>query len=131
MKPERRFRQSVTRYLEGVYVWAINDSWHAGVPDHYYSGPGADLWAEYKFFPTDKKQFDLTRPPKSPKLTRQQQNWLNSRYKEGRQVWVIVGMPSGGIILRGQTWMLPNKVEHLMSRKEIAAAITHAVSPRL
>jgi len=104
-------------------VWAINDSWHAGVPDHYYSGQNGDLWAEYKYFPKDRASFDLTRPPKSPKLTRVQQHWLNTRYDEGRAVYVIVGMPSGGIILTDKTWLKPVIVEQLLTRREIADEI--------
>jgi len=123
MKPERRFRQSVTKHLKSIYVWAINDSWHAGVPDHYYSGQNGDLWAEYKYFPTDRAKFDLTRPPKTPKLTRVQQNWLNQRHDEGREVRVIVGMPSGGVILINKEWLKPVIVEHLLTRQEIAAEI--------
>lgn len=123
MKPERRFRQSITKYLKSIYVWAINDSWHAGVPDHYYSGSGGDLWAEYKYFPTDRTKFDLTRPTKTPKLTRVQQNWLNQRHDEGRTVRVIVGMPSGGVILMNKEWLEPVIVEHILTRKEIAEEI--------
>jgi hypothetical protein len=123
LKPERRFRQSVTKFLRSIYCWSINDSWHAGVPDHYYSGPSADLWAEYKYFPKDKPGFDLTRPPKSPKLTRIQQNWLNSQYDRGRHVWVIVGFPGGGVILQDKAWMEPVIVEHLLTRQEIADEI--------
>jgi len=123
LKPERRFRQSVTKHLKSIYVWAINDSWHAGVPDHYYSGAGGDLWAEYKYFPTDRAKFDLTRPTKTPKLTRVQQNWLNQRHDEGREVRVIVGMPSGGVILMNKEWLEPVIVEHIMTREEIAREI--------
>jgi hypothetical protein len=123
LKPERRFRQSVTKFLKSIYVWAINDSWHAGVPDHYYSGPGGDLWAEYKYFPTDKSKFDLTRPEKTPKLTRIQQNWLNSRHDEGRTVRVIVGFPSGGVILQDKEWMEPVEIQVMLSRQEIANEI--------
>lgn len=129
MKPERRFRQSITRYLAGTcYVWSINDSWQAGVPDHYYSGLGGDLWAEYKYFDTDRRHFCLTNPPKRPKLTRQQQLWLNKRYDEGRNVWVIVGMPSGGVILRHKMWMMPVDSVQLLSREEIANEILNSVS---
>ena len=123
MKPERRFRQSVTRHLPSLYKWSINDSWHAGVPDHYYSGHGGDLWAEYKYFPTDRASFDLTRPPKNPKLSRLQQAWLNDRHDEGRTVRVIVGMPSGGVILQDKEWMQPVTVYHILTREEIAAEI--------
>lgn len=123
MKPERRFRQSITKHLHGLYIWAINDNYHAGVPDHYYSGVSGDLWVEYKYFPTDRVKFDLTRPPKTPKLSRGQQHWLNRRNQEGREVWVIVGMPSGGVILYDQAWMQPVIVEHLLTREEIAAEV--------
>jgi len=105
-------------------MWSINDSWHAGVPDHYYSGNKADLWAEYKYFPTDRDSFNLNKPAKTPKLTRQQQLWLNSRYDEGRNVWVIVGMPSGGVILMNKEWMEPIGVCTLLTRQEIANEIS-------
>jgi len=81
------------------------------------------MWAEYKYFSTDRAKFDLTRPEKKPKLTRQQQHWLNSRYDEGREVWVIVGMPSGGVILYDKWWMEPVIVEHIYTREEIAREI--------
>jgi len=103
-----------------MYIWAINDSWHAGVPDHYYSGPSGDLWAEYKYLPKDVTKFDLTRPPKSPKLSRLQQSWLNLRHDEGRKVCVIVGMPSGGVILHSPEWMAPVTIDRVLTRREIA-----------
>lgn len=106
-----------------LYIWAINDSWHAGVPDHYYSGSKTDLWVEYKFYPTDRELFDLSKSEKNPKLSCLQQNWLNARYKEGRNVWVIVGMPSGGVILRNQDWTHKVTITRLLSRKELAQEI--------
>lgn len=104
-------------------MWAINDSWHAGVPDHYYSGKGGDLWAEYKYFPTDKAKFNLALPEKTPKLTRIQQNWLNSQHDRGRTVCVIVGMPGGGVMLFDKRWLEPIEVDRLLSREEIAKEI--------
>lgn len=127
MKPEHRFRQSIVKHLKGVYVWSIHDSYQAGVPDHYYSAHGADLWAEYKFFKTDRDSFNLLLPTKTPKLSRLQQNWLQSRHDEGRTVWVIVGMPSGGVILYGDEWNKGEiRVATLLSRKQIAAEIMQA-----
>lgn len=125
MKPERRFRQSITKHLvhEPIYVWAIHDSYHVGIPDHWYSGNSGDLYCEYKYFPTDRTQFDLTKPDKTPKLTRAQQNWLNNRHDEGRTVRVIVGMPTGGIILQDKEWLKPVLVEHIYTREEIAREI--------
>ena len=123
MKPERRFRQSVTQHISNVYVWPVNDTFHAGIPDHYYSGIRGDLWAEYKYFPTNRDRFDLLKPVRSPRLTQRQQRWLNDRHDEGRRVWVIVGMPSGGIILMNKEWMEPVEVQALMSREQIAREI--------
>jgi hypothetical protein len=109
--------------LKNLYHWSINDSYHAGIPDHYYSGAGGDLWVEYKYFPTDRDYFDLTLPSKTPKLTVRQQHWLNKRHEEGRHVWVIVGMPSGGVILMEKEWLRPVKVQALLNRKQIAQEI--------
>ena len=81
------------------------------------------MWAEYKYFPTDRDSFTLLKPEKTPKLSRPQQHWLNSRYDEGREVVVIVGMPNGGVILRDKAWMHAVEVECLLSRKEIASRI--------
>ena len=123
MNPERRFRTSVNKHLRSIYKWAVHDTYEPGVPDQYYSGSHGDLWAEYKYLPKDVTKFDLTRPFKSPKLSRTQQLWLNNRREEGRRVCVIVGMPSGGVILVDDTWMAPFFVEQLLTRKEIAAEI--------
>lgn len=38
-------------------------------------------------------------------------------------MWVIVGMPRGGVILYDKTWMEPVIVEHLLTREEIAEHI--------
>lgn len=125
MKPERRYRNNITRYLRGkVYYWPINDTYTAGVPDHWYSGNADCLWAEYKYYPTDRKRFDLV-GTKQPKLSVLQQNWINKRYDEGRNVWVIVGMPSGGIILRHREWMHPVYPEEnaLLSTRQVADEI--------
>ena len=72
-----------------VYKWKINDNFHGGVADAYYSGDGGDLWIEYKY---------LSNPPKRPTtaiktcLTDQQLYWLKSRQSEGRNVALVIGM---------------------------------------
>lgn len=124
-KPESTYRSSIVKLLKGsgIYTWGIHDSYTSGVPDHYYSGSGGSMFAEYKYLPKDTLKFDLTRPPKSPKLSRLQQEWLNSRHHEGRHVCVIVGMPSGGVILVDGAWMTPVFADRILTRKEIAAYI--------
>jgi len=125
MKPERRYRNNITRYLRGkVYYWPINDTYTSGVPDHWYSGDADCLWVEYKYYPTSRVRFSLT-GTKNPKLSALQQQWINARYAEGRNVWVVVGMPSGGLILKHRRWMDDIIVadEKLLSTKEIANEI--------
>lgn len=126
-KPEGNFRRSVNQYLKGtIYTWSIHDSFTSGVPDAFYSGAKSALWVEYKYYQVDRQFFDLTKPEKTPKLTRLQQAWLNSRYEEGRSVAVIVGMPSGGVMLRNKDWMRPQLISTknpLKSPKDLAIQI--------
>jgi hypothetical protein len=70
---------------------------------------------------------------KEPDLTVLQQNWLNDRYKEGRNVAVIIGCARiGGVILRDQEWMKRFTAsefrERLVPRKAIAQWITEETS---
>lgn len=117
-KPESYFRSRVRKALDKrVYIWPISDGYTSGVPDHWYSGNGADLWAEYKYYPEERKTFCLQN---GSKITRLQEHWLNSRLDEGRNVCVIVGFPSGGIILQNRAWMETVIVNNLLSIKEIA-----------
>jgi len=72
-----------------VYKWKINDNFHGGVADAYYSGSGGDLWIEYKY---------VSNPPKRSSteiktcLSLQQLHWLKSRQEEGRKVVLVIGM---------------------------------------
>jgi|TARA_B110000238_G_C15920886_1_gene350410 hypothetical protein len=72
-----------------LYKWKINDNFHGGVADAYYSGAEGDLWVEYKY---------ISNPPKKPTtviqtcLTKQQLYWLGARQKEGRSVALIIGI---------------------------------------
>ena len=77
------------RLPSSVYKWKINDNFHGGVADAYYSGDGGDLWIEYKY---------ISKPPKKPTtviktcLTDQQLHWLKTRQSEGRNVALVIGM---------------------------------------
>jgi hypothetical protein len=65
----------------------------AGIPDDWYSADPHDLWVEYKYLPISNP-----RKPVIPDLSPQQFHWIKSRKNEGRNVWVIVGYKSGGVI---------------------------------
>ena len=108
-KPETSFSLSVHRHLpplKELYREKMNNPYHGGTPDWWYSGR-KDLWLEHKFLPRvpQKGNVWLCNPSvKQPILSRLQQDWLNSRYKEGRNVGVLVGCPLGGVILRDLSW---------------------------
>ncbi len=91
----------VHKYLPGeILAWKINDPWHRGVADAYYSGDKADLWIEYKQIPQFRK-----RVPTKPDLSALQYQWLIDQQTRGRNVWVIVFSKTQHLILKkSQLW---------------------------
>ena len=87
---ERHFINKVHKKLSSdIYKWKINDAYHGGVPDVFYSGPGGHCFVEYKY----KKEL-----PKKHNtyikfgVTAQQCAWLNARKDEGVPVFVALGV---------------------------------------
>ena len=87
---ERHFINKVHKKLSSdIYKWKINDAYHGGVPDVFYSGPGGHCFVEYKY----KKEL-----PKRHNtfikfgVTAQQCAWLNARKDEGVPVFVALGV---------------------------------------
>jgi hypothetical protein len=87
---EHSYIKSIHKMLpSSIYKWKINDNFHGGVADAYYSGAAGDLWIEYKY---------LANPPKKQTteiktcLTKQQHYWLKSRQQEGRNIALVIGM---------------------------------------
>lgn len=105
--------------LPRTYAEKMNNPWRAGTPDVWYSGDRGDLWIEYKY---------IERIPRSPEilpdLTPRQKRWLNNRFDEGRNVAVVLGTPTGGVIYRNKDWLRPLDSESLaglvVPRDEIA-----------
>jgi len=130
VKPETRFIQGVHKHLPSSTVLhreKMSNPYRGGTADMYYSANKADLWLEYKFLPSvpqrgivDAKRIDL-----SPL----QKGWLAGRYKEGRNVGVVVGCPPGGVILRDLEWedgISPEDFRaRIQSRPAIAEWIVH------
>ena len=92
---EHSYIKAIHRLLPPtVYKWKINDNFHGGVADAYYSGKKGDMWIEYKY---------ISKPPKKQStviktcLTDQQLNWLKTRQNEGRKVALVIGIeaPNG------------------------------------
>lgn len=117
-KPENNFIRGVHKYLVDTYAEKMCNPFRAGIPDVWYSGFKADLWIEYKYV---KKPAAVLIPDLSPIQLR----WITLRKKEGRSVWVIVGMPGGGTIIKSPVHMAEGvTVYPILSRKELAAHIS-------
>lgn len=124
-KPENQFISGVHKYLEPgkPYHEKMHNMYRGGTADVWYSGNKADLWIEYKFLPRVPQRGVV-----KADLSVLQLNWLKGRHAEGRSVYVIVGCPTGGVILRSSEWEqeLPANefVSCIASRKELARWIT-------
>lgn len=102
IKPENRFIGGVHRHLPRTYAEKMNNPWRAGTADVWYSGDRGDLWIEYKFIERIPRSAEIL-----PDLTPRQKRWLNNRFDEGRNVAVVLGTPTGGVIYRNKEWMRP------------------------
>lgn len=128
--PENTFIGSVHRYLPAqLYHMKNHNMYNGGIADVWYSGTRADLWVEYKFIVTPKRDetvIDLT-AGKTPMLSVLQQDWIRGRVSEGRNVGVIVGCKEGGVWLPGLAWATPLKTVEfknlLRSRSDLAGTI--------
>lgn len=124
IKPENQFIKGVHTHLNRrVYRMKNYNPYVAGVPDTWYSGNIKDLWVEYKYIP-------VSRPTKRvvPDLSQQQRRWISARIAEGRDVWVIVGCKTGGVIYRSVKEMTsglnPDEfLSKLLERKVLAEQI--------
>jgi hypothetical protein len=123
MNESQTIRKLHRYLLPEVYAWKINDNFHRGIPDCYYSGPGGDLWVEYNHYSTQ-----LPRVFK-PRLTLHQIDWLNTRYEEGRRVAVIVTDPKQGIILLDKHWNERRPYDSTHTHKALAAWVSEMVCP--
>lgn len=100
-----------------------NNPYVSGVPDCWYSAEGGgDMWIEYKFV-----QRIPVRSLVKVELSALQRQWLSERYKEGRQLAVILGCKEGGVLLNDLEWesdINPNEFHtRLQDRRAIAMNI--------
>ena len=103
---ERHFINKVHKKLPpSIYKWKINDAYHGGVPDCFYSGNSGLCFVEYKY----KKEL-----PKRDgtsinfNLTPQQCAWLNGRKDEGVPCFVALGI--GNLVLVTQDFDNVNNI---------------------
>jgi hypothetical protein len=123
-KPENAFIAGVHKHLPPVKTFhreKMNNPYSSGTADVWYSSV-FDLWVEYKYI-----QKLPVRVPVPVDLSELQKDWLERRYREGRNVWVIVGFNKGGVILQDLQWELPMSVavfvQRAVDRKIIATSI--------
>lgn len=87
---EHNFISKLHRLLpKEVFRWKINDPYHGGVPDCFYSGPGGFCFMEYKY--KDKKPVRPTTPIKF-NLTQQQRDWLYKQHNFGLPIYAAMGI---------------------------------------
>ena len=101
-KPETRYYTAIHRLLpKELHREKMANPYRGGTADVWYSGTADDLWVEYKY---------LARVPKKASiwmdrmLSPLQLLWLRERYREGRNVVVILGTPAGGIVFERCLW---------------------------
>ena len=125
-KPESTFIKGVHKHLTRTYSEKMNNPWRSGTADVWYSGDKGDLWVEYKFIERIPRSIEIV-----PNLSPRQRRWLNNRYDDGRNIAVILGTPSGGVIYTDKTWMSPltsTEMEaQLVPKDEIARWIYNQV----
>ena len=136
-KPETTFYTSVHTHLPPESVLhreKMANPYRGGTFDHWYDGPKADLWIEWKFIEVPKRPgtiIDLVTPRgkkmESP-LSALQQDWGRRRYFNGRDVWVVVGCKDGGVIFTNPLeWKAKITAgefrDSLLTRKQIADRI--------
>tara|TARA_Y100001980_G_C14356126_1_gene165568 strand:+ start:29 stop:430 length:402 start_codon:yes stop_codon:yes gene_type:complete len=87
-----------------IYKWKINDPYHGGVPDCFYSGYSGLCFVEYKY----KREL-----PKKPNtlikfnLSKQQELWLTDRRNEGVPCYAALGV--GNLVVFTQEFDQVNK----------------------
>lgn len=101
-KPETRFYQSIHRLLpKGLHFEKMHNPFRGGTPDVWYSGTLDDLWVEYKWIAKVPVRALIK---VAPLLSPLQQQWIELRHAEGRNVAVILGSPKGTWIYEGVSW---------------------------
>ncbi len=112
-----------------IHYEKMNNPFRSGTADGWYSGPGGDVWVEFKYLPsipirTTVKPLAL--------LSTLQNQWLTGRHEQGRNVAVIIGCPAGGVVLTALQWHQELSSlqfgARLMSESELAAWVQAQVS---
>lgn len=129
-KPETTFISSVHRLIPQVYAEKMANPWRSGTADVWYSGTRGDLWVEYKFIEKIPRSEEII-----PDCSPLQRRWLANRLAEGRNIAVVLGTRTGGVIYQNGDWNFPSSQEQLIvrlvSRKDIADWIFNTVGEKM
>ena len=122
---EAEFKTKIYRRVSPYcYVQAMADRLRPGVPDHWYSGPKADLWVEYKVCARPRAK------TVTPHLSKPQRLWLAGRHREGRQVWAVVGLTQANcacLVFKNGEWDEPKAVTEAVLFSEYTDELLEAV----
>ena len=114
-KPETTLYTAINKSLpKDIHREKMHNPYRGGTPDFFYSGNKADKWVEYKWMPYNPRAAFV------PTLSTLQIKWLRERHGEGRNVAVIVGSPSGVMILKALEWESPVVPDFSISRRDAA-----------
>jgi hypothetical protein len=121
MKPENRFIAAVHKELHpDIEREKMFNPMRGGTADCNYAGFADELWVEYKWHLA--QAWRRLKPTLSPL----QMNWLVKRYDRGREPWVVVGFPTGCIILRDpKAWKqgVARDEAQVLTKQELARRI--------
>lgn len=84
---EKDFINKVHKALpKEIYKWKINDPYHGGVPDAFYSGPQGFLFVEYKYKETLPKKANSKI---KINLSEQQRVWLRRAQSHKLPAYIV------------------------------------------
>ena len=86
---EKTFIAKIHKALsKEIYRWKINDAYHGGVPDVYYSGLAGCMFVEYKYH----RKIPVKATSKiSINTSTQQKEWLKRAISHSVPAYVVVG----------------------------------------
>lgn len=121
-KPENSFIAGVHKHLPPtLHREKMHNPYRGGTADEWYSGQKSDLWIEYKFVELPKQAETII----PINLSELQKKWLYDRWREGRNVRVVVGCKEGAVIFSDpKDWLRPLALspflKRIVSRKDLA-----------
>tara|TARA_R100000951_G_scaffold100905_1_gene91887 strand:- start:11124 stop:11522 length:399 start_codon:yes stop_codon:yes gene_type:complete len=90
---EKDFINKIHKKLpKEIYKWKINDPYHGGVPDAFYSGPGGFCFVEYKYVQSLPDRGTSKVPIN---LSQQQRLWIQRAHTHKLPAYIVLGYPGG------------------------------------